>query len=107
MLVEGRGGRVKGSESTDMVRVQYVSWPPGYCSLGLWLHPYCNMGGYSYVGFILKIVYVKRVLLANLKYSLLTIGLTDGGTAGLIWGFVIVCIGFLLVFASLAEMASM
>ena len=65
------------------------------------------MGGYSYVGFILKIVHVKRVLLANLKYSLLTIGLTDGGTAGLIWGFVIVCIGFLLVFASLAEMASM
>lgn len=57
--------------------------------------------------FILKIVHVKRVLLANLKYSLLTIGLTDGGTAGLIWGFVIVCIGFLLVFASLAEMASM
>jgi amino acid permease len=34
-------------------------------------------------------------------------GLTDGGTAGLIWGFIIVSFGFLLVFASLAEMASM
>lgn len=40
-------------------------------------------------------------------YRLLEQGLTDGGTAGLIWGFVIVAIGFLLVFLSLAEMASM
>ncbi|CAG8146698.1 unnamed protein product [Penicillium salamii] len=34
-------------------------------------------------------------------------GLTDGGTAGLIWGFLVVAAGFLLVFLSLAEMASM
>jgi hypothetical protein len=33
--------------------------------------------------------------------------LTDGGTAGLIWGFVIVTAGFSLVFASIAEIASM
>jgi hypothetical protein len=38
---------------------------------------------------------------------LLQQGLTDGGTAGLIWGFLIVACGFLLVFLSLAEMASM
>lgn len=38
---------------------------------------------------------------------LLTSGLTDGGTAGLIWGFIIVTAGFALVFASIAEMASM
>jgi len=49
----------------------------------------------------------KCFFFANMDYSLLTTGLTDGGTAGLIWGFVIICIGFLLVFASLAEMASM
>lgn len=41
------------------------------------------------------------------QYSLLEQGLTDGGTAGLIWGFLIVACGFLLVFLSLAEMASM
>ena len=40
-------------------------------------------------------------------YRLLEQGLTDGGTAGLIWGFVIVAVGFLFVFLSLAEMASM
>lgn len=38
---------------------------------------------------------------------LLAAGLTDGGTAGLIWGFVGVTIGFTLVYASIAEMASM
>lgn len=38
---------------------------------------------------------------------LLSAGLTDGGTAGLIWGFVGVSIGFTLVYASVAEMASM
>jgi hypothetical protein len=38
---------------------------------------------------------------------LLSAGLTDGGTAGLIWGFIGVSIGFTLVYASIAEMASM
>ncbi|PYH93788.1 amino acid transporter [Aspergillus ellipticus CBS 707.79] len=33
--------------------------------------------------------------------------LVDGGTAGFIWGFVVVTVGVLLLFASLAEMASM
>ena len=34
-------------------------------------------------------------------------GLLNGGTAGLIWGYLIVWIGYMLVFASIAEMASM
>jgi hypothetical protein len=38
---------------------------------------------------------------------LLAAGLTDGGTAGLIWGFIGVSCGFTLVYASIAEMASM
>lgn len=38
---------------------------------------------------------------------LLAAGLTDGGTAGLIWGFISVTLGFTLVYASIAEMASM
>lgn len=38
---------------------------------------------------------------------LLAAGLTDGGTAGLIWGFIGVSTGFTLVYASIAEMASM
>ncbi|KAK2731832.1 hypothetical protein FQN57_003081, partial [Myotisia sp. PD_48] len=39
--------------------------------------------------------------------SLLALGLTNGGTAGLFWGFISVSAGFALVFASIAEMASM
>ena len=33
--------------------------------------------------------------------------LMNGGTAGFIWGFVVVAVGVTLLFASLAEMASM
>jgi choline transport protein len=33
--------------------------------------------------------------------------LSNGGTAGLIWGYLIVMVGFGFVVASLAEMASM
>lgn len=44
------------------------------------------------------------MLIAN---RLLSAGLTDGGTAGLIWGFIGVSLGFTLVYASIAEMASM
>lgn len=33
--------------------------------------------------------------------------LLNGGTAGLIWGYLIVWVGYLMVFASMAEMASM
>jgi hypothetical protein len=47
------------------------------------------------------------IILTNEAYRLLEQGLTDGGPAGLVWGFIIVAIGFLFVFLSLAEMASM
>lgn len=33
--------------------------------------------------------------------------LTNGGTAGLIWGYLIVWVGYMLVFISIAEMTSM
>ncbi|RMZ86993.1 hypothetical protein DV736_g5784, partial [Chaetothyriales sp. CBS 134916] len=39
--------------------------------------------------------------------SLIQFGLTDGGTAGLIYGFIICVIGFTLVYLSISEMASM
>lgn len=39
--------------------------------------------------------------------SVSTIGLVNGGTAGLIWMFFVCWIGFLLVNTSMAEMASM
>lgn len=38
---------------------------------------------------------------------MLNVGLMNGGTAGLTWGFIIVTAGFSLVFASIAKMASM
>ncbi|PLB48531.1 amino acid transporter [Aspergillus steynii IBT 23096] len=56
----------------------------------------------SIVGFGCTLIATWEVVL-----TLLEQGLTDGGTAGLIWGFLIVACGFLLVFLSLAEMASM
>ncbi|KAJ5831699.1 hypothetical protein N7474_000010 [Penicillium riverlandense] len=55
----------------------------------------------SIVGFGCTLIATWEVVL-----TLLAQGLTDGGTAGLIWGFLIVAAGFLLVFLSLAEMAS-
>ncbi|THC95229.1 hypothetical protein EYZ11_005306 [Aspergillus tanneri] len=55
----------------------------------------------SIVGFGCTLIATWEVVL-----TLLAQGLTDGGTAGLIWGFLIVASGFLLVFLSLAEMAS-
>jgi len=33
--------------------------------------------------------------------------ITNGGTAGMFWGFIIVGVGYTLVYLSLAEMASM
>nr|XP_001402058.2 amino acid permease [Aspergillus niger CBS 513.88] len=56
----------------------------------------------SILGFGCTLISTWEVIL-----TLLTSGLTDGGTAGLIWGFIIVTAGFALVFASIAEMASM
>ncbi|RLL98784.1 hypothetical protein CFD26_106363 [Aspergillus turcosus] len=56
----------------------------------------------SILGFGCTLISTWEVIL-----TLLSSALTDGGTAGLIWGFLIVSAGFSLVFASIAEMASM
>ncbi|RDW81020.1 putative GABA permease [Aspergillus mulundensis] len=56
----------------------------------------------SILGFACTLISTWEVIL-----TLLTSVLTDGGTAGLIWGFIIVTVGFSLVFASLSEIASM
>ncbi|KAJ6127327.1 hypothetical protein N7523_002939 [Penicillium sp. IBT 18751x] len=56
----------------------------------------------SIVGFGCTLICTWEVIL-----TLLSAGLTDGGTAGLIWGFIGVSLGFTLVYASIAEMASM
>ena len=66
------------------------------------------MGGHTDVGVAGTPTYELDIeSMLNIGDSLLTFGLTDGGTAGLIWGFVAISIGFTLVFASIAEMASM
>ncbi|KAL3475629.1 amino acid/polyamine transporter I [Aspergillus californicus] len=56
----------------------------------------------SILGFACTLICTWEVIL-----TLLSSVLTDGGTAGLIWGFIIVTAGFALVFASIAEIASM
>jgi len=54
------------------------------------------------LGFGSTLICTWEVILANLMSVL-----TNGGTAGLFWGFLIVVVGFMFVYASLAEMASM
>jgi hypothetical protein len=44
---------------------------------------------------------------ANDQRSVFSFVLTDGGTALLFWGFIAIGLGMMLVYASLAEMASM
>ena len=44
---------------------------------------------------------------ADTQTRLLTFVLIDGGLAGFVWGYVAIVIGFLFVYASLGEMASM
>ncbi|KAL8824834.1 MAG: hypothetical protein Q9191_004789 [Dirinaria sp. TL-2023a] len=56
----------------------------------------------SIVGFGCTLISTWEVIL-----TLLSFVLTDGGTAGLVWGYVAIVIGFMLVYMSLAEMASM
>jgi choline transport protein len=53
-------------------------------------------------GFCLVILSIWETVLATSVFAL-----SNGGTAGLIWGYLIVMIGFGFVVASLAEMASM
>ncbi|KAL4970753.1 putative GABA permease [Aspergillus stella-maris] len=56
----------------------------------------------SILGFACTLICTWEVIL-----TLLASVLTDGGTAGLVWGFIIVTAGFSLVFASIAEITSM
>ncbi|TKA72600.1 hypothetical protein B0A55_06414 [Friedmanniomyces simplex] len=56
----------------------------------------------SMLGFGSTLMVTWEVILANLLAVI-----TNGGTAGLFWGFIIVAIGYTLVYASLAEMSSM
>ncbi|GKU08632.1 hnm1-choline permease [Fusarium langsethiae] len=57
----------------------------------------------------LSIFGFSMILMASWEFSLSvsTIGLVNGGTAGLIWMFFVCWMGFLLVNTSMAEMASM
>ncbi|KAI1971601.1 hypothetical protein LOZ51_006761 [Ophidiomyces ophidiicola] len=56
----------------------------------------------SILGFGSTLIATWEVIL-----TLLGFGLLNGGTAGLVWGFLVIFFGATMVFASLAEMASM
>ncbi|ERF69373.1 hypothetical protein EPUS_08645 [Endocarpon pusillum Z07020] len=60
-------------------------------------------GFVSMMGFGSTLICTWEILLA----AAVTSSLTNGGTAGLLWGFVIVAVAFMFIYASLAEMASM
>ncbi|KAF7508236.1 hypothetical protein GJ744_009533 [Endocarpon pusillum] len=62
-----------------------------------------NFGFISIVGFGSTLICTWEFILA----ASVTGSLTNGGTAGLVWGYTLVVIAFFLVYASLAEMASM
>ncbi|KAK4158689.1 amino acid transporter [Cladorrhinum sp. PSN259] len=57
---------------------------------------------FSILGFVMVILSTWEAQLATAVF-----GLSNGGTAGLIWGYFAVFVGFGLVVASMAEMASM
>ncbi|KAM7211553.1 amino acid transporter [Rhypophila decipiens] len=57
---------------------------------------------FSILGFVMVILSTWEAQLATAVF-----GLSNGGTAGLIWGYFAVFLGFGLVVASMAEMASM
>lgn len=56
----------------------------------------------SMVGFACTLIATWEVLLTTIATIV-----TNGGTAGVIWAFLIVFAGFLMVYLSIAEMASM
>lgn len=56
----------------------------------------------SILGFGCTLIATWEVIITTLTTSL-----NDGGTAGLLWGFIVVVIGFSFVYLSIAEMASM
>ncbi|KAK3324505.1 amino acid permease [Cercophora scortea] len=56
----------------------------------------------STLGFACTLMSTWEIALMTSFYSLF-----NGGTAGMIWGYLIVWMGYMLVFASIAEMASM
>lgn len=59
----------------------------------------------SVLGLVLRQVLYRSSLLT--KYSTALFGLSNGGTAGLIYVYLGTAIGFAAVIASMAEMASM
>jgi choline transport protein len=61
-----------------------------------------NFRSITILGFCMVILSTWEAILATSVFAL-----SNGGTAGLIWGYLIVMIGFGFVVASLAEMASM
>ncbi|KAM0799525.1 amino acid/polyamine transporter I [Usnea florida] len=56
----------------------------------------------STVGFAAVLISTWEILFANLLFSL-----TDGGTAGLFWGYTVVVIASIFIYLSIGEMASM
>lgn len=61
-----------------------------------------NFRSITILGFCMVILSTWETILATSVFAL-----ANGGTAGLIWGYFIVMVGFGFVVASLAEMASM
>jgi amino acid permease len=61
-----------------------------------------NFRSITILGFCIVLLSTWETILATSVFAL-----ANGGTAGLIWGYFIVMIGFGFVVASLAEMASM
>lgn len=61
-----------------------------------------NFSVFTMTAFTCSLIATWEFLAALIQFAL-----TDGGTAGLIWGYLIVLTGYFLVYLSLSEMASM
>lgn len=53
-------------------------------------------------GFVSNLIATPEVILTGFQ-----LGLSNGGTAGMFWGFLFVVVGFSFVYASLSELTSM
>lgn len=78
----------------------FVSFPSWALLLFSWVLGKVNLGRLAHYSMSIETI-------NNNLYSVSTFGLIDGGFAGLIWGYIAVFIGFIFIYASMSELASM
>ena len=87
------------------LRLTIIAKLPLPHDVGLREHCHGQLGDFASVSTLTATEFALSLLTTYLR--LFTFVLIDGGTALLFWGFIVVALGMLMVYASVAEMASM